>query len=215
MIAEDDEHARRPRNPEKKMTKKERVAELIFRLRDQVTDVGSDDGLVHRDGPAAELLKLGFDAVPQLIEILDDERFTHIVELSALNLSWDVRIMRFGDCARRIIEELAGRQFNGEGSRKAIDSWWKEIQAKGEKQALIDSVQSATPYAYESALMLCKKHPDAALDALVKGIENTEDDGIKSDLVELLTDIKGDGPVPFLRKQLKSPALRVRLAAAE
>src|SRR5262249_41961264 len=27
--------------------------------------------------------------------------------------------------------------------------------------------------------------------------------------------IKGDGPVPILRKQLKSPALRIRLAAAE
>jgi hypothetical protein len=215
MIAEDVEHTRRPRKSEKEMTKKERIAELIFRLRDQAEDHGTDDESILNSSPAAELVKMGFDAVPQLIDILDDERFTRVVESTALNLSWDVRVTRFGDCARQIIEELAGRQFIGEERRKEIDSWWKEIEAKGEKQALIDNLQSAKPFAHAYALMLRKKYPDVALDALAKAIENTKDDAIKSYLIDVLAHIKGDGPVPLLRKQLKSPALRARLAAAE
>jgi len=220
MIAEDDEYARKPPKPEKELTKKERIADLIFRLRDQADLAEKDDESILKSGPAAELVKIGFDAVPQLIAILDDERFTRVVEYRALNLYWDVSVLRIGGCARMILEQLAGRWAGrglvSDGSTKSIQAWWADIQKKGEKQTLIDVVQAAKPGTTSQAIMLREKFPDAAFDALAKGIENAEDDQTKSYLIDVLAGIKGDRPVPLLRQQLKkSPALCVRLAAAE
>ncbi len=84
MIAEDAEHA--DKRPGK--TKREQVTELIFQLREQkghqerfsFYDIfGRNPVAPTRQGsttPAHQLLAMGYEAVPQLIDVLEDERLT-------------------------------------------------------------------------------------------------------------------------------------------
>src|SRR5262249_42930052 len=89
MIAEEEDHAggRKTGKPIDQLSKEEQIAELIFQLRDQnghqVMQPGHCD-IFDRiggksDTPAHRLVKIGYDAVPQLIKHLDDERFTRSV----------------------------------------------------------------------------------------------------------------------------------------
>ncbi len=78
MVKEDEAHKAAQRKAPAEMTTEERVAELIFQLRDQngaqISQPGSCNIFMDPRGeqsPAHQLVKLGFDAVPQLIEALD------------------------------------------------------------------------------------------------------------------------------------------------
>ncbi len=214
MVAEDRERARKPPKPESQMTREERIAELIYRLRDQHGRPADDYGAFD-SGPAHELVKIGLPAVPQLIAALDDDRLTRIVWFSGVNNFASSEVVTVGFCAHLIIQKLAGRQFYDEDQREAIRAWWEDIEKKGEKQALVDAVAAAGPRLMGRPEMLVEKYPDAAGDALAKGIANAKDDEMRAFLVGVLGGVKGDGATALLRQQLKSPALRVRLETAK
>src|SRR5205085_2797059 len=55
MIAEDAERVRRPPKPESQMTREERIADLIYRLRDQQGKAANDYPALD-SGPAGELV---------------------------------------------------------------------------------------------------------------------------------------------------------------
>jgi hypothetical protein len=138
MVAEDETHDRRPRKADKDLTKDERIAELIFQLRNQR---GLDDNVsefIRMDrspsSAAAQLIKLGHAAVPQLIAALSDRRFTRWA-IEPEDTRYPL-IFRVGDCAKMILEEIAGRRFpNGvDGvdpkTKRQIEEWWKGVRAK-------------------------------------------------------------------------------------
>jgi hypothetical protein len=235
MVEEDEAHAKLPLKPDKDLTKKERIAELIFRLRDQYGIQWSHPGscdifdrfLESKDAPktpAHQLVKMGYDAVPQLIDALDDERFCRAVQWN----HFSARVLRVGDCASMIIGRIAGRSFpdslhasnsyerNKEvvEMKEKIQSWWKEFQKKGERQMLIEATRSGDWNSIESGRMLQERYPDSALDALNKGIAAAREDWVKTSLTRTIAKLKGNEALKVLRELLKTGSLVARVAAA-
>ena len=87
-------HAKNAVKPFDKLSKKEQIAELIFQLRDQnghqftypggchivddILDVEEKQKIA--SSPAHRLVMIGSDAIPQLIEVLEDDRLTRSLE---------------------------------------------------------------------------------------------------------------------------------------
>jgi hypothetical protein len=101
----------------------------------------------HPNSPYAQLVKKGFEAVPELIEHLDDDRLTHHQFLGFNNF----QPFQFcvSDVVSDVLEELAGQRLGRNGierlktypSKKAdAQAWWEKAKAKGEKDYLIEHV---------------------------------------------------------------------------
>lgn len=234
MVREDEELAKQAK-PLEKMTVQERVAALVFRLRDQNgqqwSQPGSCDVFLDPRGeksPAHQLVKMGFDAVPALLDALGDRRFTRSVGYHR-DFYFSHYVLRVGDCARAVLEQIAGRRFYRRGTtssemstdeadkqvQRQVRDWWVKVQKNGEKQVLIESVEVADENSPAQAKRLLEKFPDAALAAITRGAVRTEDVWIRERLIELAAEIKGDAPVPFLLQQMKQGSARpIRVAAA-
>jgi hypothetical protein len=229
MIAEDGAHARRPAKPIGNRTQKEQIAELIFRLRDQK---GSQSGPGRCDiftdprgerSPAHRLVKIGHEAVPQLIRALEDERLTRSVQYGRSD-AFTHEVLRVGDCALAILDKIAGRSFNAgalmiehgqaAATKKKVQSWWRAFQKKGEKQILIEAVACGDEQCFEQAKRLLKKYPEAALNPLMEGARTTKNPWLRAWLVGLAAKYKGDPVLAFLRAELHGPTLGSRIAAA-
>ncbi len=237
MLQEDKEHAdqRTHGEPLEKLAQQARIAELIFRLRDQNgykwTEPGTCDIFMPLDrgknSPAHQLVKIGSDAVPQLIEALDNNRFSRSVDHDFRAYYTPPHVLTVGDCADAILERIAGRTFyehnqafmteDGQTAvaKKAVAAWYAELKKKGEKQMLIDAVEAADRASGEMAERLVEKYPVAALSAIVAGAGRAKNSWTRTQLVEQAGQISGDGPIPFLLDEVKSgPIVEARVAAA-
>ncbi|MGA2068723.1 MAG: hypothetical protein ABSG86_27390 [Thermoguttaceae bacterium] len=239
MVKEDEEHARQGTKALDKLPIKERVAELIFRLRDQNghqwmqpgwCDIFDDlGGIKGGKTPAHQLVALGFDAVPQLIDVLDDRRFSRSVGFHR-NFYFSHHVLRVGDCALAIIERIAGRSFyarrttssemmkEGQESevKKQIRTWWSEVQTKGEKQVLIEAVGVGDRNSVYQAEQLLKKYPQDALGPIVAAAKKHFDGSLRAELVGLVCKVPGEASTQFLLEEMeKSPYGQSRVAAAQ
>lgn len=234
MVAEDEAHAKNAK-PFEQMTQQERVAELIFQLREQngqqFCQPGSCDIFADPRGeksPAYQLVKMGYDAIPQLIEALEDKRFTRSVGYWR-GFVFSHHVLRVGDCAQAIIERIANRRFykrtytnaamvkdgKAQSVKAQVKAWWAQFQKKGEKQSLIDGTAAGDDNSPEQADRLVEKYPDVALAAIVRGYNRAKDNWVRESLIRCATHIKGNAPVPFLLRQMKSgPSLGCRVTAA-
>jgi hypothetical protein len=238
MVKEDTEHAakRQAGKPFEQLSKKEQIAELIFQLRDQNghqwDQPGACDIFLTRDGkedtPAHRLVKYGFDAVPQLIDALEDPRFTRSVGFHR-DFCFSHFVLRVGDCAEAILVRIAGRSFYERNStyasmykdgmagkvKEGARAWWAEVQKKGEKAVLVEATAKGdrnSPYQGERLL---ERYPDAALPALTVGAKASRERWVREALVALSGKVKGNACLPFLLAELKDgPFLAGRLAAA-
>ena len=152
MVREDRDHSAVAK-PIQTLHGKERIAELIFELRDQngqqISQPGSCDIFMDerdKDSPAQQLVDIGFEAIPQLIEVLDDRRFTRSIAYWR-SFAFSHTVMRVGDAARKIIERIAHREFdtgtgrrdtfvefgNASAMKKRIAAWWRDYKVRGEK----------------------------------------------------------------------------------
>jgi hypothetical protein len=232
MIAEDAAHTK-PAKPLADLPVKERVAELIFDLRDQFgyqwSDPGHCDFFMRREegewAPADELVKIGYDAVPQLIEALEDTRFTRGVGHHR-SFYFSHFVLRIGDCALAILERIAGQSFYSTRStsgamvkdgdakdvKKRVAAWWAEFGKKGEKQALIDGALAGNA---EQAQRLAEKFPKDAPEVLAKAVRAASQGWVRANLIHVAANaIKGDEVLPLLREELKGPQFTSRIAAA-
>ena len=151
MVKEDELHAAVKQKPLDQMTIQERVAELIVQLRDQNGHQWSQPGSCNifadpRDGfgypelfgesrvigagsPASQLVVIGEPALEQLIDAVDDDRFTRCVGYHR-NFYFSHGIIRVGGCCLRIIERIkpSGREFDIEGdaalAKRAMKAWY-------------------------------------------------------------------------------------------
>ncbi len=224
MIKEDADHEKRAAKPFNKLSKKDQVAELIFQLRDQnghqfyqpgACDI-FDTPSGKEDSPAHKLVNIGYDAVPQLIEHLDNQRLTRSVGYHR-NFYFSHHVLRVNDCALVILERIAGRTFwrasstfsymskdkQADETKKKVQQWYDEFRKKGEKQLLIESVERADSDSHKQATRLREKYPDAAMTTILAGIKAAKESRTRDLLVAALTEIKGDGPVPFLLTEVK------------
>ncbi len=233
----DEDRARAEAGPVglQEMAVEDRVAELIFQLRDQngrqwsqpgACDVFSDPR--GEESPAHQLVEIGFDSVPQLIAALEDQRFTRSVGFHR-DFYFSHHVLRVGDAALAILQEIAGRTFyqrtytnaamTKDGAASTVQAeasaWWAEVQEKGEKQVLIEAVGRGDDSSVAQARRLVEKHPDVALEALESGLARAEEPWTRSRLVQIVDELPGDAAAALLSRQLRSgPDLATRLPAA-
>jgi hypothetical protein len=202
------------------MSPDEQVAENIYQLRnlhdaewvmyerypDEAPTVAGKRVLT----PVDRLVDLGQEAVPQLIAALDDRSFTR--SLDSRSMEGSGGDLRVGAIAQIILEHMSGRYFdagepdNGKlvkgTTREQAEAWWEEVQKKGEKQTLIDTVVSGGEWGSNAARRLVEKYPDAAIQAIEAGCNATPEDGVKCDYVDVASGLPGDLPVAFLKSKL-------------
>ena len=213
MVAEDAVHDARPQVPLADLPIEQRVAELIFRLRDEnwSDDVyaGTAAELAGKEkSPSDQLVAIGLPAVPQLIAALDDHRLSRtIVDDSRFNaMAVSSHPLTVGDCAENTLHRIAGRSFYAtqtQTSAQLAQAWWKEVQEKGEKQALIDTVRSGGAHAGDDARFLQQHYPDEALAAIIEGTRNTHEPTTRQDFVNAASGISGDEAVSYLKEEMR------------
>ena len=205
-----------------------RVRELIFQLRDQhcekVLHPGDWDIFTNQEGssntPAHQLVRIGYAAVPQLIEALDSQTLTRSRD--------SFGVLTVGDCAQAILGEISGRSFyldprdsiiqlaGGPRSsrRQAAEAWWAEFQTKGERQMLIDVVSGGGYYGLLAVDSLCKRYPESAAEPVIEGAKTTTND-LRASYVEMASRLKDPKVNDFLGRELTNgPLMAGRLAAA-
>jgi hypothetical protein len=220
MIAEEADHHPKPLE---QMSAAEQVAENIYQLRNLAANhwmfdrrlrnavSASEDKEVVT--PADRLVDFGYEAVPQLIEALDDKRFTRSTEESFRGPPLPRSVMRVSGFALRILDYVTGQNFHPRTAddgrtvvattRQVAEAWWAEVQRSGEKQNLIKTTASGGEAGCEAARTLAREYPHAALDAIETGIRGTKESGLRGEYVEAAGSIPGDGLVAFLRSQLE------------
>jgi hypothetical protein len=117
------------------------------------------------------LLQMGFEAVPALIDHLDDRRLTRGVVLGVNNLA--TFHLPVGLITQRVLEGIGGRPFgfdfffahNGRNmDTKAVRDWWQEAQKLDEKTHLLRNARRtddrSRDYVVQSLWILAKKHPE-------------------------------------------------------
>jgi hypothetical protein len=210
MIAEEAAHHPKPLD---QMTHDEQVAEDIYQLRYLSMSIWSTMNgrplkLIFVRGAKAEapvqrLLDLGLEAVPQLIEALDDRRFTRS-KGPTLSGAMGPSVVRVGDYAREILANLACREFSGNPAevRHQAEAWWEEAKKKGEKQMLIDVVATGGRLGLDAARRLAEKYPDSAIDAINAGVRATKEKSSRGEFVELAGSLPGKASLAFLKLML-------------
>ncbi len=220
-----DEEKLRPKpKPPTEMTKQERIAELIFELRNQNGQQLDQPGWCDifqdprgEESPAAQLRKIGYDAIPQLIEAMEDHRFTRSVGYHR-DFYFSHTVLRVGECAEAIIVSIAQRSFRDReknNSEQEVRLWWDEFQKKGEEQVLIESVSRGDDNAPYQGMLLVEKYPEAAFEALRAGVLASKDDWTRTRLIELVSGLRDDSVVDFLLDEMKNaPGISTRVSAA-
>ena len=176
--------------------------------------------------PAHQLVRLGYAAVPQLIAALDDKTLSRSVS-HGMVISQQT-VLTVGDCAKAILERIAGTSFpeartssdlssgaDRPATRKAVESWWAASQEKGEKQVLIEAITSAGPDAPAEAEILCQRYPEIAASTIIRGAEATTNSDVRFRLVYQVSKLDEPQVTDFLRHEMSTgPFLDVRVEAA-
>jgi len=214
---------------------KEQVAEWIYRLRDQngkqyyfplECDVfSSHEGV--EDSPAHVLVRFGYDAVPQLIEALDDQRLTRSIERDDEE-SFSHRILTIGRAAEAILTKIAGRRFDlpldggrrtsdadcAAAKKKLVRAWYDDFRRTGEAATWAAGVLRGDSNAVEQATRLVERYPTDAAQSIVAGARQACDPVVRGELVTLLAGLEGDGILPFLQEEAASTHLHAAYVEA-
>jgi hypothetical protein len=181
MVEEDRAHAAAPAKPWDAMSAQERIAELIFQLREQrgyqerapgYCDIFLDRADA-KDSPAHRLVALGLDAVPALIEILGDRRLMRPVGFHRGHGYASFHILRYGDAAVMILERIAHRSFyeprstssylakDGDVSavRARVEEWWRSVQRDGLAKVLLAQARGEVDNALPAVQRLLEIDP--------------------------------------------------------
>jgi len=234
MIAEDEAHAKTAK-PLAELTGEARIRELIFRLRDQNGHQWSQPGSCdvfadprEEESPAHRLAAAGHEAVPLLIEAIEDESFSRSVGFWR-DFAFSHYVLRVGDCALAVLRRISGIAFylpnstsgamwkdgHAKSTRAAVEAWWAEVSEKGEERVLAEGVAAGRRDSVWQARVMVERFPGSALAAIAAGVEVAEQDWIRARLIFNAGRLGGDAPVPFLLDMMKSaPDLSSRVVAA-
>jgi hypothetical protein len=220
-----------------------RIPALINELADQTgyqrsipgeCDVFSDPR--GEKSPAAQLAKIGYPALPQLLNTLSDRRFSYS-ERALMTPPFTV--LRVREVALQIIEKIANRPFHlsdAEGQSvslggawslaadeakaailaKAVRTWWATTRSLGERQSLIEGVRAGSYSSADQALRLIAAYPKDALPSISEGVKLAKDGWVRVSLLEALKKLPGTEKLSLARREMKLDRdLSVRLAGAE
>ncbi len=144
-------------------------------LIDDLVNYSADTGTIGVFEPEDRywrIARLGFEAVPALIEHLDDERLSRAMMQGFNNFSsWHLRV---GDVVGDLLEGLAGeevgrnwlRRQQGYRVEKAeVKKWWEKARKAGEEAYLLDHVLSGKDSAFEEQAARVSPHVLAVIEA--------------------------------------------------
>jgi hypothetical protein len=235
MIAEDETHPVIGDAELATLPVAEQVRELIFRLRDQnghqcgqpgwcdVFDM-SEDG----DTPAHRLVKIGYPAVPQLIDALADPRLSRSVGFHR-DFWFSHTVLTIGDCAQQILGRIAGQEFyapvttSGYMSRdeetaatqRVARAWWNEFQQKGEQRWLTEAIASGKMDPQPFIAKLRVNHPEAVPAAVLAGAAQAAGEWLRRDYLAALGSIRTAAAADFLLAEIRdAKSAGTRVAAA-
>ncbi len=168
------------------------------------------------ESAAAKLEAIGLPAIPALLKVLEDKTLTRSVGFHR-SFYFSHKIYRVGDCARDIINKIAGRSFPHKTRaefHQCARQWWKQIQTRGERSVLAEAVIAADKNSPRQAVQLLKRYPEHALPAIRTAIENASSAFLRCRLIAV-AGWCGKDAAPLLRHiQATANDLRVRCAAA-
>ncbi len=233
MCAED--AVRQPLEAEElaKLSTADRVAELIWQLRNQPVGYGSTEDMpsVFRLSepskmPATLLADLGFEAVPALIDALDNKNLIH-AELDGMHAT--ARLLRVRDAAVQILSRIASQSIaldtwqlrNGSDADFAKLSemaklWWEQARIVGEKDLLVRVVAGGDHGCEDRVVRLVAAYPTAALAAIQTGVKKCPNPYLAAELLVALKNLREPGVLDYARDQMLHAADQVaRVAAAK
>ncbi len=227
MIAEDEAFREPAAEAFAALPPGERAKILLYRLRDVAEHQWSDPGQVSVFGmagrperspenAATELVGLGFDAVPLLIEHLDDRRPTRCVGWwrHLAGDSW--YLLRVGDACREVLEEVTGLvlyvratswgTMSSDGAASAAklraQEWWEMARALTPAERFTALLESPDPRERAAgARRLAALDPGAARVAVGRLLERW---GVaaRPELLAEVVDLLGREERPILRAGL-------------
>lgn len=192
-----------------------RIAELVYRLRDQDGWQNGQPGYCSvfgyhdvTDSPAHRLCEEGLAAVPALVAAFDDDTFTRSVGYHR-DFYFSHRVLRTGDAAQQILRRITGVRF---ADRAAAESFARELQTNGHDAALELAVRSHASSGAAARLLV--RDPQRLLAAVRVALANTDDERSHRDLLAIVGGVDDDEAEPLLRAHLRTGAPYARLAAA-
>jgi hypothetical protein len=240
MVDEDRLHAlQRHRRPLAQLSERERLAELVYQLRDQpgVSDeMGMGDILSDPKSPAGQLVARGYAAVPLLLEHLSDRRLTRAPQKYYATEP----LLTVGDCAEMILAQISGLGFDqnerygrhmlergsyaqllNEAARLEISlpravftAWYSELKKQGEKRLLSEATAQGDYDSLELGRRLLQRFPNDALPPLISAARTGGQD-LRQPFVELIRLIPSGDATAFLLKEVREGPFRSQIVAAE
>ena len=198
LIAEDEKWVEPGEEKLKRMKPSEKVAHWMHVLRDLDVRQMSQPGDCYVVSPlrkylgsgslnaAEELVSLGWESLPLVIEKLDDRRPTRCFRFHRFWSAESFYLLRYGDCCEQIFEAITGMDLydgpttssnmisDGKGPevKAAALKWWKEDGALGFVGYLLKSLNSPErgTFAAEKLMEMDRKlHLPAVLNVLKTG----------------------------------------------
>ncbi len=213
------------------------VSEWIYRLRDQNGQQYAQPGRCDVFGemflrgkgatPAHRLARLGFAAVPQLIEALDDSTPSRSLGYGR-SFYFSHTVLTVGDCAEAILSRVAGEEFfplDGRSSdylstsgtiaetKQRVLAWWEQ-SGDDELGWLKRAILRGDPSSVRKAHRLLQRFPESAPEAIMQAITATADGEVRANLVRTLIN-SGPEIAEFLLRETEGPGpLNARVEAA-
>ncbi|MBL9182874.1 MAG: hypothetical protein JNN17_12100 [Verrucomicrobiaceae bacterium] len=230
MVTEDAEHPLLTQAQIDALPPDQRIAELVWLLRDQnghqMSQPGWCEVLGFGDGDSAghQLVKIGYPAAPALIEALTDDHFSRSVGFHR-DFYFSHTILTIGDCAQQILQKISGQNFYSPGSepnedkmlavQKAARAWWEGYQKKGLKQMLVDDISSGQKSPYALVRQLKKEDASAVEAAVLAGAAKATNEAMACQFIDELDAFKSPQSIAALATIMKNhSSMHARLDAA-
>ncbi len=164
-----------------------------------------------------QLEALGFDAVPALIEALDDVRFTRTLEYHETGhgqYRGGSSVLQVGEMAWMILDQIASGALQAANAggpptsgrptrRRAAEEWFSTVKARGEKAILIEQVAKGTWESRAAADRLVKIDAEAAVKPLEAGILAGGERSGRANLVYVLASLERPSAIGALLRLLE------------
>ncbi|HEY2343660.1 MAG TPA: hypothetical protein VGH90_11540, partial [Chthoniobacteraceae bacterium] len=227
MIREDAEHPTLSDAQLAALPPAERARELIFRLRnDRWIPIENQDFWARGDaawpgnGAYKALLQLGFDAVPALVDALDDHSITRQppymvsekevwrVRDFALSALCEISCLSFGRSPKD--SEETDHEFRIAGAR----AWGKAASEKGEKRCFIEGLELESPSCIQCARRLLEKYPEDGIPAIIDAARHRTRASDRGALEAVLRSANDPRCTAYFEELLHEAASRDRIAGA-
>lgn len=204
--------------------KSESAEDLIHRLRHERYPVKHAlvDGyyltsadVVDDKRPVSRIRKLGFAAVPALIEAVDDTSLTRCVWYHS-RYGGSFWVVSVGSFARELLEEIGGVTFYGssEEVQASWRKWWDSVSVEGEEATYAELAARGDHTSVPAARRLLARWPKN-IGTVIRGTRVAENRWVRQQLMALLADRDAEEVVTFLIDEaMRGPYVTARVDAA-